>query len=80
MDYLDEVEGGIKFSNEEDEPSDSALQKLLEDRISVYNNLAATQIRMESYDAALSSLKTVLKCQPNNIKALFRQAKVRSYY
>ncbi|XP_044745021.1 peptidyl-prolyl cis-trans isomerase FKBP8 [Coccinella septempunctata] len=78
LDYLDEVEGGIKFPESNDELSDSALQELLEDRISVYNNMAAAQIRMESYDAALISLKTVLKCQPHNIKALFRQAKVNT--
>ncbi|KAK9883977.1 hypothetical protein WA026_004912 [Henosepilachna vigintioctopunctata] len=77
LDYLDEVEGGIKFSNsEDDEITDSILQELLEDRISVYNNLAAAQIKLESYDAALNSLKTVLQCQPQNIKALYRQAKI----
>lgn len=56
--------------------SDSDLQALLEDRISVSNNMAAAQIKMEMYDAALNSLQTVLKCQPRNIKAHFRQAKV----
>ncbi|KAL3285718.1 hypothetical protein HHI36_000247 [Cryptolaemus montrouzieri] len=77
LDYLDEVEGGIKLPKSEAEDiTDSALQDLLEDRISVYNNLAAAQIKLESYDAALTSLKTVLQCQPNNIKALYRQAKV----
>ncbi|RZB40286.1 peptidyl-prolyl cis-trans isomerase FKBP8 [Asbolus verrucosus] len=78
LDYLDEVEGGItdpSKSNSE-EITDSTLQNLLEDRISVCNNMAAAQIKLELYDAALNSLQTVLRCQPNNVKALFRKAKV----
>lgn len=37
--------------------------------------MAAAQIKMQMYDAALNSLQTVLKCQPNNLKAHFRKAK-----
>lgn len=55
--------------------SDSELQSILEDRISVYNNLAAAQIKLQMFDAALNSLQTVFRCQPNNIKAHFRKAK-----
>lgn len=55
--------------------SDSELQSILEDRISVYNNMAAAQIKLEMFDAALNSLQTVFRCQPNNIKAHFRKAK-----
>lgn len=78
LDYLDEVEGGIKYpkSEDEQEPTDSALQALLEDRLNVYNNMAAAQIKLNLYDAALNSLQTVLRCQPDNIKALYRKAKV----
>lgn len=78
LDYLDEVEGGIKLPESEntEQITDTDLQSILEDRISIYNNLAAAQIKLESYEAALNSLKTVLLCQPNNIKALYRQAKV----
>lgn len=78
LDYLDEVEGGIKYpkANEDQEPTDAALQALLEDRLNVYNNMAAAQIKLNHYDAALNSLQTVLRCQPDNVKALYRKAKV----
>jgi FK506-binding protein 8 len=79
LDYLDEVEVGIDSTESAaaaEEVTDSTLQNLLEDRISVCNNMAAAQIKLELYDAALNSLQTVLRCQPNNVKALFRKAKV----
>lgn len=48
LDYLDELEGGIKAKGSEDqqEVSDGELQDLLEDRLSVYNNMAAAQIKL----------------------------------
>ena len=49
------------------------FQSLLEDRMIVYNNLAMSQIKGEVYDAALESVENVLRCQPNNAKALFRK-------
>nr|XP_022921247.1 peptidyl-prolyl cis-trans isomerase FKBP8-like [Onthophagus taurus] len=77
LDYLDELEGGIKDPNSSDnEISDVDLQSLLEDRISVSNNMAAAQIKLNLFDQALNSLELVLKCQPENVKALFRKAKV----
>lgn len=42
----------------------------------VYNNLALAQLKISAYQAALKSVDTVLKCQPNNAKALFRKGKV----
>lgn len=75
LEYLDETEGGIKYEVEP-EPSNSQLQELLEDRIKVYNNLAQAQMKICAFDAALNSIETVLKCQPQNIKALFRKGKV----
>lgn len=77
LDYLDEVEGGIMFPTDDNkEVTDSDLQDILEDRISVFNNMAAAQLKMNLHDAALNSLQTVLRCQPDNLKALFRKAKV----
>lgn len=38
--------------------------------------MAAAQIKMQMFDAALNSLETVLRCQPGNLKAHFRKAKV----
>ena len=52
------------------------LDEILDDRLKVLNNMAMAQIKLGSDDAALQSLETVLRCQPNNIKALFRKAKV----
>lgn len=37
--------------------------------------MAAAQIKIEMYDPALNSLQTVIRCQPNNLKAHFRRAK-----
>lgn len=53
------------------------LQELLEIRVKVYNNLAAAQMKIAAYDAALISVDNVLRCQPENVKALFRKGKVR---
>lgn len=79
LNFLDEVESGLSTSltDEDKKPvSDADLQAILEDRISVYNNMAAAQLKVENYDGALTSLQTVLRCQPNNLKAHFRKAKV----
>ena len=42
----------------------------------VYNNLALAQLKILAYEAALTSVEHVLKCQPNNAKALFRKGKI----
>jgi FK506-binding protein 8 len=77
LEYLDESEGGIKYpTSDEEEPSNAQLQELLEDRIKVYNNLAQAQMKIQAYDTALKSIDTVLQCQPNNVKALFRKGKI----
>lgn len=56
--------------------SNAELQELLEIRVKVYNNLAAAQMKISAYDAALTSVDNVLRCQPENVKALFRKGKV----
>lgn len=78
LDYLDETKGGINYPQGEQEESisDADLQALLEDRMKVYNNLAAAQMKTEAYDAALKSVDNVLRCQPKNVKALFRKGKI----
>lgn len=78
LEYLDESEGGIKYPTTDDdmEPTNAQLQELLEDRIKVYNNLAQAQMKIQAYDTALKSIDTVLQCQPNNVKALFRKGKI----
>lgn len=42
----------------------------------VYNNLAAAQTKIEAWEAAMKSVETVLRCQPNNVKALYRKGKI----
>lgn len=56
--------------------SNSELQTLLDDRLIVYNNLAMAQIKISAFDAALQSVENVLRCQPNNSKALYRKGRV----
>lgn len=57
--------------------SNDQLQELLEIRVKVYNNLAAAQMKIAAYDTALVSVENVLRCQPENVKALFRKGKVK---
>ncbi|XP_046744804.1 peptidyl-prolyl cis-trans isomerase FKBP8-like [Diprion similis] len=78
LDYLDETKGGINYPQDDQEESisNADLQALLEDRMKVYNNLAAAQMKTEAYDAALKSVENVLRCQPKNVKALFRKGKI----
>lgn len=78
LEYLDETEGGITNPTVDGNmpPTNAQLQELLEDRVKVYNNLAMAQMKISAYDAALKSVDTVLRCQPNNVKALFRKGKI----
>lgn len=46
-----------------------------EARVRVYNNLAATQVKISAFDAAIASCDSVLGIQPDNIKAHFRKGK-----
>ena len=52
------------------------LKQLMEERLKTYNNMAAAQLKLQAYEAALTSVESVLKSQPNNSKALFRKGKV----
>lgn len=78
LDYLDDTSNGVNYYEGEVEQSasDADLQALLEDRMKVYNNLTAAQMKTEAYDAALKSVENVLRCQPQNVKALFRKGKI----
>ncbi|KAG7165749.1 Peptidyl-prolyl cis-trans isomerase FKBP8-like [Homarus americanus] len=51
------------------------VKEILTERLKALNNMGAAQMKIEAYDMALKSLDTVLKCQPNNVKALFRKGK-----
>ncbi|XP_030381167.1 peptidyl-prolyl cis-trans isomerase FKBP8 isoform X2 [Scaptodrosophila lebanonensis] len=78
LDFLDDRDGDpdAEFGKEDLELSNSDLQTLLEDRLIVYNNLAMAQIKIDAYDAALQSVEHVLRCQPNNSKALYRKGRI----
>lgn len=68
--------GNSPFDETEESITDTELQSLLEDRMKVFNNLTAAQIKTQAYDAALKSVENVLACQPLNIKALFRKGNI----
>jgi len=55
---------------------DGELQAVLDDRIKIYNNMAAALMEKEDYYQALHSIDQVLKYQPKNVKALYRRAKI----
>ncbi|XP_044528245.1 peptidyl-prolyl cis-trans isomerase FKBP8 [Gracilinanus agilis] len=50
--------------------------ELLELKVKCLNNLAASQLKLDHYSAALHSCNLALSHQPDNIKALFRKGKV----
>ncbi|XP_029172556.1 peptidyl-prolyl cis-trans isomerase FKBP8 [Nylanderia fulva] len=75
LEYLSSTKRSTNHE-EAESVSDAELQILLEDRIKVYNNLAAALIKTEAYDAALENVEHVLRCQPQNMKALFRKGTI----
>ncbi|KAF3429284.1 hypothetical protein E2986_10194 [Frieseomelitta varia] len=80
LEFLLPAESRTSYQSEaEDTTTDAELQALLEDRVKVYNNLAAAQMKTQAYDAALKSVESVLSCQPQNVKALFRKGKILHY-
>ncbi|XP_029938903.1 peptidyl-prolyl cis-trans isomerase FKBP8 [Salarias fasciatus] len=50
--------------------------ELLDVKVKCLNNMAASQLKLDHYDAALKSCVSSLAHQPDNIKALFRMGKV----
>nr|CAD7453073.1 unnamed protein product [Timema tahoe] len=80
LDFLDESTGEAYVDDDpgKNKTSEEDLNSLLEDRLKVYNNLAAAQMKIKAYDAALQSVENVLRCQPENVKALFRKGKIMS--
>ncbi|XP_055837702.1 peptidyl-prolyl cis-trans isomerase FKBP8 [Episyrphus balteatus] len=78
LEYLDDRDGDpdANIDTEDLELSNGDLQSILDDRLVVYNNLAMAQIKISAYDAALASVEHVLRCQPNNHKALYRKGRI----
>ncbi|KAM4628840.1 peptidyl-prolyl cis-trans isomerase FKBP8 isoform 1-T2 [Polymixia lowei] len=50
--------------------------ELMDVKVKCLNNMAASQLKLDHYDAALKSCVSALAYQPDNIKALFRMGKV----
>ncbi|XP_031174018.1 peptidyl-prolyl cis-trans isomerase FKBP8 [Sander lucioperca] len=50
--------------------------ELMDVRVKCLNNMAASQLKLDHYNAALKSCVSALEHQPDNIKALFRMGKV----
>ena len=53
----------------------SASEEVIEMKVKCHNNLSASQIKVNAYQAALQSCNTVLNLRNRNVKALFRKAK-----
>lgn len=51
-------------------------EELLDMKVRCLNNMAAAQLKLDHYEAALRSCVSVLVHQPDNVKALFRKGKV----
>ncbi|XP_054707745.1 peptidyl-prolyl cis-trans isomerase FKBP8-like [Uloborus diversus] len=69
--YLDSLRDCSGSSNAE-------LQEVVDLRLKVYNNTAATHLKLSAYSAARKSVDSVLAIQPKNVKALFRKGKILS--
>ncbi len=52
------------------------IEELIDKRAQSFNNLAATQMKMQAYDAAFRSVEDSLLLRPENTKALYRRAKI----
>uniref|UniRef100_A0A087X836 peptidylprolyl isomerase n=3 Tax=Poecilia TaxID=8080 RepID=A0A087X836_POEFO len=66
----------ITESNSKVDISPEEEEELLDVKVKCLNNMAASQLKLDHYDAALKSCVSALAHQPDNIKALFRMGKV----
>ena len=76
IEYFDENVDAPESAPGETKLTSEQIQELFEQRMVVYNNLAAAQMKIDALDAAMKSVETVLLCQPNNVKALYRKGKI----
>lgn len=76
IEYFDENVDAPEATPATTQLTSEELQELLEQRMVVYNNLAAAQTKIDALEAAMKSVETVLTCQPNNVKALYRKGKI----
>lgn len=57
------------------ETNENEKEKIVEQYIQVQNNIAQVNLNLKRYDLCLNAIGNVLKYDPKNIKALFRQGK-----
>lgn len=76
LDILDETIPFYTNEGNKIEHSEEQDREVIEQKLVIYNNLAAAQLMVEAYESALMSVNRVLQCQPNNVKALFRKGKI----
>ncbi|XP_065062329.1 uncharacterized protein LOC135689134 [Rhopilema esculentum] len=53
----------------------SASEEVIEMKVKCQNNLSASQLKVNAFQAALQSCNNVLRLQSENVKAIFRKAK-----
>uniref|UniRef100_A0A3Q4A955 peptidylprolyl isomerase n=1 Tax=Mola mola TaxID=94237 RepID=A0A3Q4A955_MOLML len=68
----------ITESNSKVDISPEEENELMDVKVKCLNNMAASQLKLDHYDAALKSCVLALAHQPDNIKALFRMGKVQA--
>ncbi|XP_071081420.1 peptidyl-prolyl cis-trans isomerase FKBP8-like [Haliotis cracherodii] len=68
----------LEYPGSTDGAETNTLQEVLDSKLKCYNNLAASQLKIDAYDAAIRSCEGVLKSQPDNVKALYRIGKAYS--
>lgn len=76
LNILDET---IPFCEEDESTinyTDDQVKEIIEQKLVIYNNLAAAQLMLEAYESALMSVNRVLQCDSKNVKALFRKGKI----
>uniref|UniRef100_A0A8C5DH67 peptidylprolyl isomerase n=1 Tax=Gouania willdenowi TaxID=441366 RepID=A0A8C5DH67_GOUWI len=66
----------ITESISEDDIRSEEENKLMEMKVKCLNNMAASMLKLEDYDEALTCCSAVLMYQPKNVKALFHIGKV----
>ncbi|XP_067272073.1 peptidyl-prolyl cis-trans isomerase FKBP8 isoform X2 [Pseudorasbora parva] len=66
---ITEASSRVDISQQEEE-------ELLDMKVRCLNNMAAAQLKLDHYEAALRSCVSVLAHQPDNVKAVFRKGKV----
>lgn len=89
LNYLDANEAELKLVDDNKEAIENKtldkmengkqildIDDLIEKRAQTYNNMAVAQLKCNTPDVALKSVENSLLLRPNNVKALFRHAKI----